>query len=45
MPNLGPFFYVKGKLICHALPAEECRKQADKTDIYCVREIRRNRQM
>ena len=32
MPNLGPFFYVKGKLIFHALPAEECRKQADKLD-------------
>ncbi len=32
MPNLGPFFYHKGKLIYHALPAEECRKQADKLD-------------
>lgn len=32
MPNLGPFFYRKGKLIYHTLPAEECRKQFDKLD-------------
>ena len=32
MPNLGPFFYHKGKLIYNALPAEECRRQADKID-------------
>ena len=30
--NLGPFFYRKGKLIYHAMPAEECRKQFDKLD-------------
>ncbi len=32
MPTIGPFFYVKGKLIFHALPTEECRRQADKLD-------------
>ena len=32
MPTIGPFFYRKGKLIYHALPAGECRRQADKLD-------------
>ena len=45
MPTIGPFFYVRGKLIFSAVPLSEGRRQADKTDIYCVREIRRNRKM
>ena len=30
--DLGPFFYVRGKLIYNALPKEQCRAQADKLD-------------
>ena len=29
---IGPFFFVKGKLIYHAIPHEQGRKQADKLD-------------
>ncbi|MBQ9544888.1 MAG: hypothetical protein IJV00_07165 [Clostridia bacterium] len=29
---IGPFFYVRRKLIYHALPLSECREQADKLD-------------
>ena len=32
MPTIGPFFYVRGKLIYNAIPLSEGRKQFDKLD-------------
>ncbi len=32
MIKAGPFFFVRKKLIFHALPLTECRTQADKLD-------------
>lgn len=32
MPNIGPFFYIHGKLIFNACPLSEGRMQADKLD-------------
>ncbi len=31
-PSIGPFFYVRGKLIFSAVPLSEGRRQADKID-------------
>ena len=32
MPKIGPFFYIRGKLIADAVPLSEGRRQADKLD-------------
>ncbi len=32
MPKIGPFFYIRGKLIFHCCPLSEGRRQADKLD-------------
>ena len=32
MPKIGPFFYIRGRLIYNAIPLSEGRKQAGKLD-------------
>lgn len=32
MPLIGPFFYIRGKLICDAVALDQGRRQADKID-------------